>query len=228
LLCHLWVICPSCQHTNQLILNSMTDCGDGPRRHRRPVAVEDQAVDANTDGNLAEAIEDRFYGDFISVANSVAELFHIPTWAAFTKSAIATTRFYKSANDAFRQGYERGTSAGRQMLARELLSWMHSQPYMYLKKDDLEALLMNRQASTKSHGLIVSPVEKEFPLTNNNQTTPSPVKEHTGMMLMFNEALRVPNDLGEFFQQACYRNSKKRVTSSHGDECESVRKRARR
>ncbi|KRX87598.1 hypothetical protein T4E_7915 [Trichinella pseudospiralis] len=211
----------------------MTDCGDGPRRLRRPVAIDDATTDVNTDGNLPEAVEDRFYGDFISVANSVAELFHIPTWAAFTKSAIATTRFYKSANDAHRQGFEKGTIAGRQMLTREILSWMHNQPYTYLKKDDLEALLMSRQASVKSHSVIVSPVEKESLLTNNNnnnnnQTTPSPVKEHTGMMLMFNEALRVPNDLGEFFQQACYRNSKRRITTSHGDECDSVRKRARR
>ncbi|VDK46813.1 unnamed protein product, partial [Gongylonema pulchrum] len=64
--------------------------------------------------------DDLLWNDFENCAQSVSLLYRNPSWKAMQAAAAFTTQLYKSGLEHKKKAYDRGYTAGKQTLAREI------------------------------------------------------------------------------------------------------------
>uniref|UniRef100_A0A5S6QFY0 DUF4817 domain-containing protein n=1 Tax=Trichuris muris TaxID=70415 RepID=A0A5S6QFY0_TRIMR len=186
----------------------MAEQGDSSRRCRRfSPALEDSEGIHDSSLPNHDQMEQYLYEVFISVANAVTELFRAPGWNSFSKSAAATTRFYKGSCEAYRRAFDIGLVRGRQLQCKELLAWLRTYNCPFIRREDLELHIMNKV---------------DLPRQTTAGIFPDTVSAS------FLQALSVPQDLSAFFQEAYFRHGKRRSSHSLDEFDTAVKKRQRR
>ncbi|KFD57655.1 hypothetical protein M514_01325 [Trichuris suis] len=205
----------------------MAEQGDNSRRCRRfsPVLEDSEGIAHDSSLPIPDQMEQYLYEVFISVANAVTELFRTPGWNSFSKSAAATTRFYKGSCEAYRRAFDIGLIRGRQLQCKELLAWLRSYNCPFIRREDLELQIANKLDLPRQ---IAGTLPEAVSASSLRTGPPSPAKEQADTMVMFSEALSVPQDLSAFFQEAYFRHGKRRNSHNLDDFDTAVRKRQRR